>query len=808
MIFIAHDVKSGNRTSGLKQLLVTVLLAAVVAPMTATLASEPSLPGSSSTSPSHTMLPLRGETLLKRLLRPMPAIYAISVSPDGSKIAYFETVLQRFRTGMFSNSVSMNALYVVYVSNGKTIELPLGSLKEEMREFPRSSPVLQWSHDSMKLATLVVVKDKPHLIEWKVETHTPGAIIPLKDSPVAPQPGEKIDSWSWLSASRKLVIGITSARPLGGSASITDNSKQPIKPTDVWYMSRAPAWLTTVAQTRGFIPPIQQMRLAIVNLLDGEWQLVRNTDDATPFDEQALVLTDAAEDPSHPAPLRLLQQREWVQGRLGALGVAGGPTQGFATLWRLNPTTAVVRRLYVSPNSRIYAAAMTRDRTHLVITEGESLLEGDPYQWPAPGVLTRLLFGHVRALPMGAVDAQTIDPELTETFMSVLLTSDRPQVIYEVSPSGTESRIFELYLPSAQRTAISPPHLSVSFADVSADGRVIAAVLENLNTPSEIYVRTGHNGPWRKLTDYAKQIGDLGTGKFEKITWPSRDGRFLLEGLLLKPPGFNPTKKYPLIVLAHGGQWPSFLNMFGFLGAMDGTGSAILPYALADDGYLVLQPNYRGTSGYSAEFAEPWKPEQWYEDIDAGTDAVIQRGWADPKQVGIMGHSAGSAPLNYALLHQERYRAAVNNDGVFLLPELYQLLAPAPQFNKDPTFQQDAVRDPPVDADRFRVPLLIRWSDLKSYLKLGNTPLGPNVGDDIQDMTTKKLRYLMAKNDVPFEVIMDQDQHVVMDPTYLLEYQSRILQWFDYFVRGKGANPIPAMDSPLGYVQWTGETAP
>ncbi len=52
---------------------------------------------------------------------------------------------------------------------------------------------------------------------------------------------------------------------------------------------------------------------------------------------------------------------------------------------------------------------------------------------------------------------------------------------------------------------------------------------------------------------------------------------------------------------------------------------------------------------------------------------------------------------------------------------------------------------------------------------------------------------------MPFEVIVDKDQHQVMDERWMLEWQSRLLQWFDYFVLGRGDNPIPAMASPLDY---------
>jgi len=59
--------------------------------------------------------------------------------------------------------------------------------------------------------------------------------------------------------------------------------------------------------------------------------------------------------------------------------------------------------------------------------------------------------------------------------------------------------------------------------------------------------------------------------------------------------------------------------------------------------------------------------------------------------------------------------------------------------------------------------------------------------------------HALRSHDVPVEVIIDQDDHQVENPRYMLEWQSRLLQWFDYFIQGKGPNPQPAMDSPFDY---------
>jgi hypothetical protein len=64
---------------------------------------------------------------------------------------------------------------------------------------------------------------------------------------------------------------------------------------------------------------------------------------------------------------------------------------------------------------------------------------------------------------------------------------------------------------------------------------------------------------------------------------------------------------------------------------------------------------------------------------------------------------------------------------------------------------------------------------------------------------TLKLIYALRKNRVPFDVVIDHDAHTNISPIYMREWQSRLLQWFDYFLLHKGENPIPAMKSPVDY---------
>jgi dipeptidyl aminopeptidase/acylaminoacyl peptidase len=93
---------------------------------------------------------------------------------------------------------------------------------------------------------------------------------------------------------------------------------------------------------------------------------------------------------------------------------------------------------------------------------------------------------------------------------------------------------------------------------------------------------------WRQLTDVNPQVRGLALGEETEITWTSTDGT-TVGGVLVKPVGYEPGQRYPLIVAIHGG--PASADVLGFNG---GYGAQV--YAGA--GYAVLRPNYRGSTNY------------------------------------------------------------------------------------------------------------------------------------------------------------------------------------------------------------------
>jgi len=135
----------------------------------------------------------------------------------------------------------------------------------------------------------------------------------------------------------------------------------------------------------------------------------------------------------------------------------------------------------------------------------------------------------------------------------------------------------------------------------------------------------------------------------------SKDG-IALEGIATFPAGYVEGKKYPFLVLPHGG--PE---------ANDELGLDAFSRMIAGLGYVVLQPEYRGSTGYGADFLAAIYQhfgDRAYADVDSATDFAIQQGWADPNHLAIFGWSAGGFMTSWTVTQTGRYKAAIEGAGI------------------------------------------------------------------------------------------------------------------------------------------------
>jgi dipeptidyl aminopeptidase/acylaminoacyl peptidase len=160
----------------------------------------------------------------------------------------------------------------------------------------------------------------------------------------------------------------------------------------------------------------------------------------------------------------------------------------------------------------------------------------------------------------------------------------------------------------------------------------------------------------RKITHEGDaQLAAVELGKVQPVHWKSKDG-IALEGIATFPAGYVEGRKYPFLVLPHGGPESNDELRFD-------------PFSrvVAGLGYVVLQPEYRGSTGYGAAFLAAiyqHSGDRAYQDVDSATDYAIAQGWADPNRLAIFGWSAGGFMTSWTVTQTGRYKAAIEGAGI------------------------------------------------------------------------------------------------------------------------------------------------
>ena len=160
----------------------------------------------------------------------------------------------------------------------------------------------------------------------------------------------------------------------------------------------------------------------------------------------------------------------------------------------------------------------------------------------------------------------------------------------------------------------------------------------------------------KKITaDGDAELAKADLGEVRIVHWTSKEG-IALEGIATFPAGYAPGRRYPFLVLPHGGpEANDQLNLDAFSRLIAGLD------------YVVLQPEYRGSTGYGSEFLQSIYQhfgDRAYRDVDSATDYAIAQGWADPNRLAIFGWSAGGFMTSWTVTQTGRYKAAIEGAGI------------------------------------------------------------------------------------------------------------------------------------------------
>ncbi len=221
-----------------------------------------------------------------------------------------------------------------------------------------------------------------------------------------------------------------------------------------------------------------------------------------------------------------------------------------------------------------------------------------------------------------------------------------------VSPGdrGTENILF-VPLIGAPRYLTTGNH-SLSVSSIARTGEMVG-IRSSFQQPGDVVRITTDKKAGVQITQLTQVNDDLLQGKklatAEELWYPSTGGA-KIQGWIVKPPFFDPAKKYPMLLEIHGGPQ-----------GMYGVGFDMMWQTFAANGYVVLYLNPRGSTGYGDAFVrtiEKSYPGPDYDDLMAGVDTVLGRGYVDPKQLYVSGCSGGGALSSWMIGHTNRFAAA------------------------------------------------------------------------------------------------------------------------------------------------------
>jgi dipeptidyl aminopeptidase/acylaminoacyl peptidase len=261
---------------------------------------------------------------------------------------------------------------------------------------------------------------------------------------------------------------------------------------------------------------------------------------------------------------------------------------------------------------------------------------------------------HVWTVPAAGGKPEDRTPDLNAT--AVQLAGDAKGRIWVLVDRGVQTEVDE-FRDSSLKTAfrwndgIVGPPVQSEYAGV--DTPMLTTIADPSHS-SNVAVVQGET--LRKITHEGdEQIAKFDLGPVQVVNWKSKEG-IALQGIATFPAAYEKEKKYPFLVLPHGG--PE---------ANDELSLDPLSRIIAGLGYVVLQPEYRGSTGYGADFLAAIYQhfgDRAYADVDSATDFAIQQGWADPNRLAIFGWSAGGFMTSWTVTQTNRYKAAIEGAGI------------------------------------------------------------------------------------------------------------------------------------------------
>ena len=309
---------------------------------------------------------------------------------------------------------------------------------------------------------------------------------------------------------------------------------------------------------------------------------------------------------------------------------------------------------------------------------------------------------------------------------------------------------------------------------ITPDGKRIIFVSSSMGAPAEVYATNTDGSQLTALTALnTRLMNEAGLAKAEEVEWTGALGR-KIHGWVVKPKDFDASRKYPLLVLIHGGPQSAWNDNWGFRWN---------PQVFANAGYVVFAPNPRGSTGYGQQFVNEISGD-WggkaYVDIMNGVADVIRRSpFIDRTRIGGAGASYGGYMINWIEGHNSdprfRFKVLVSHDGVYNLTSMYgateELWFTDWEFKGTPWTNPAMYQrwSPHNFVANFKTPMLIIHSELDYRVP---------IGEGLQLFTALQRKGIDSKL-----LVFPDEGHWVLKPQNSQFWYHTVLDWLDKYLK-------------------------
>ena len=260
-------------------------------------------------------------------------------------------------------------------------------------------------------------------------------------------------------------------------------------------------------------------------------------------------------------------------------------------------------------------------------------------------------------VPASGGDARVLLPDLSHEITGATWSADG-ETIFFTANTGVRHDLFRVDADGSDLVRLTEGDHALGSWSYDPDNGIHAFTIQHRESPGDVWLLTPDATEPRRVTHVFAYLAETFLlPRQEAIRWEGEDG-VTVEGLLFYPLEYREGTRYPLIVQTHGGPAASDKFQFGY--------SSNYIQVLADRGYFVFKPNYRGSTGYGDAFLRDMVGHyfnQAHKDVMTGVDHLIDEGLVDGERMGKMGWSGGGHMTNKIITWTDRFRAASSGAG-------------------------------------------------------------------------------------------------------------------------------------------------